>query len=69
VTHRAVGAAAISVNVRERFDQTRHLSLRTVSSTRRAAWVKRASFAVAHAILTIAYRIIRDGSTFRDRGP
>jgi transposase len=31
--------------------------------------VKRASIAVAHAILTIAYRIIRDGSTYRDLGP
>jgi transposase len=31
--------------------------------------VTRASIAVAHAILTIAYRIIRDGSTYRDLGP
>jgi transposase len=31
--------------------------------------VKRASVAVAHAILTIAYRIIRDGTAYRDLGP
>ena len=31
--------------------------------------MKRASIAVAHAILTIAFRIIRDGSTYRDLGP
>jgi transposase len=31
--------------------------------------VKRASIAVAHAILIIAYRIIRDGSVYRDLGP
>jgi transposase len=31
--------------------------------------VKRASIAVAHAILTIAYRIIRDGTAYRDLGP
>lgn len=31
--------------------------------------VKRASIAVAHAILKIAYHIIRDGSTYRDLGP
>jgi hypothetical protein len=31
--------------------------------------VKRASIAVAHAILTIAYRVIRDGTAYRDLGP
>lgn len=31
--------------------------------------VKRASVAVAHAILVIAYRIIRDGTVYRDLGP
>jgi transposase len=31
--------------------------------------LKRASVAVAHAILTIAYRVIRDGTVYRDLGP
>jgi transposase len=31
--------------------------------------VKRASVAVAHAIVTIAYHIIRDGTVYRDLGP
>ncbi len=29
----------------------------------------RASVAVAHAILIIAYRVIRDGTAYRDLGP